>query len=63
MHGSCNTDGYMRRSILAHSNRNFNVLIRFLLHVERLPYELFLLVGSVVAVLVAFTPLFLPVFV
>jgi hypothetical protein len=63
MHGSCNTESYMRRLILAHANRNFNVLIRFLLRVEQLPYELVLLVGNVVAVLVAFTPLFLPVFV
>jgi hypothetical protein len=61
-HGSCNTGSYMRRLVLTHSKRNFRVLIRFLLRVERLPYELFLLLGILIAVPVALTPLYLPVF-
>ena len=59
LHGSCYTGSYMRRLLLAHSTRSLRVLIRFLLRIERWPYELFLLMGSVVGVSLAFGPFIL----
>jgi hypothetical protein len=56
LHGSCFTGSYMRRVVLTHPSRSLRVLIRFLLRIERWPYESFLLMGSVVAVPLAVGP-------
>ena len=53
LHGTCYTGSYLRRLVLAHPSPSLRVLIRFFLRVERWPYESFLLVGSVVAALLA----------